>query len=284
LLAALTVLLGIFAPPAFFFNYAVADVACFFLWYRRLLCVRTVAPFRSARLLAGATPLGCSILILAVLRCFADKEVRASPVYQVEFLIAWGAAMIWVQLLASLIGLDCLEHGLERRNWAAVWGGVGLAVGSTLAVAGGNIGQGPTEATTLGPVFLAVGGLLALWALFAVVTGNTASVTVERDRPSGLRLAGLLIAWGLILGRSVAGDWVSLQATLRDFRREGLYPGLVLLVFAIAVEFLERPSRRRPFPPLSRAGIIPSALFLVLALLWLRWLGPWSGAAFAEKP
>jgi len=40
------------------------------------------------------------------------------------------------------------------------------------------------------------------------------SVTLERDLASGLRSASVLVAWGLVLGRSVAGDGVSITATM----------------------------------------------------------------------
>jgi len=275
LLAALTVLAATFFPPLFFITFALADVAFAGFWYRRLLGLDRFAGGLRTRWLAGMIPLVCAALMLAVLRTWADPEVRAGPEYQAAFLIAWGAAMIWVHVLSSLIGLDCLEHGLEGRNPAVVWAWVGLMLGTTLAVAGANIGEGPTEATTLVPMVMAVAGLLGVWAVFAAVTGSTASVTVERDQPSGVRLAGLLIAWGLILGRSVAGDWVSLEATLRDFWHDGLQAVLVLLGLAIGVEVWERPRRRRPCPPMVGAGILPAVLFLGFALVWLWWLGGW---------
>ncbi len=45
------------------------------------------------------------------------------------------------------------------------------------------------------------------------------SIVEERDLASGIRTGGLFIAVGLVLGRAVAGDWVSESATLRDFFR-----------------------------------------------------------------
>jgi hypothetical protein len=247
---------------------------CFLItWYRRLIVAAPLTTGGGSRWLVGLTPPVCLTLVWAVLRSWADPEVRSSWEYQGGFLVAWGVAMIGVNLVGSLIGLDVLEHGVERRNPAAVWAWVGLLLGATLVVAGANIGQGPTIATTLGPTILALVAMLALWLLFAASSGNTASVTVERDGPSGVRLASLLIAWGLILGRSVAGDWVSTAATWRDFLQQGLKPGFVLLGLALVIEFLERPTRRRPSPPAFQAGILPAGSFLIFALGWICYLG-----------
>src|SRR5258708_6083948 len=101
------------------------------------------AAVRSAIFLIGVFA-ALTVLMLAVLRTWADEDVRTLPVYQVAFLIAWGAAMIWTHVVSFLIGLDCLEHGLEGRNQAVVWAWAGLMLGTTMAVAGANIGQGPT--------------------------------------------------------------------------------------------------------------------------------------------
>ena len=160
-----------------------------------------------------------------------------------------------------------------RRNGAAVWAGVALTFGATFAVSGANIGQGPTVWTTLGPMVLATGSLLAFWALFSALSGNAAAIVVDRDRPSGLRLSSLLLAWGLILGRAAAGDWVSLVATWRDLLHQGLVPGLALLILALLLELCTRPTRQRPFPSMVLCGIIPACLLLGLALAWIFHLG-----------
>jgi hypothetical protein len=269
-----SVLLGIFAAYLFFIIYAFGDLFFFVTYYRRLLALPALTSRRSARWIVAITPIACFVSVLAVLRNLADLEVRDSLALQAGFLIAWGAVMIWVHVIGSLIGLNLLEHGLEGRNSAAVCAGVGLMLGATLATAGANIGQGPTVEPTLGPMFLAVGGLTILWATFSMVTGCVAAVTVDRDLPSGLRMAALSVAWGLILGRSVAGDWVSVEATLRDFLQQGLMTAALLLGIATGVEFLEQPTKRRPFPSLARSGVCPAMLFLAFALGWLWHLGP----------
>lgn len=208
-----------------------------------------------------------------MLRNAADSEVRSSVFYQAMFLAAWALVLTWVLWFGSLIGLDWLGDGIERQNRAAAWAGVGLTFGATLVVSGANIGQGPMEWTTLCPMFLASGSLLAFWALFSALRGNAAAIVVDRDRASGLRLAIMLLAWGLILGRAVAGDWVSLDATWRDVILQRLVPGLALLGLALVLEVCARPTRRRPFPSMVLCEIIPACLLLWLAPAWIFYLG-----------
>jgi hypothetical protein len=269
-----TVLLGTLAPPLFFTLYGAVDLVFFVRYYRRLMSLPDMGSGRFARRAAGMTPVGCCALLLVVLWNWADSEVRHDGALQLGFVIAWGCAVLWTQGFGTLLGLDVFEHGIEGRNPAAVWAGVGLLIGVTLAVAGANVGRGPTEATTLGPMFLAVGSLLTLWAGFSVLTGSVAAVAVERDVPSGLRTAALLIALGLILGRSVAGDWVSVEATLRDYLWQGLAPAATLLGVAAIVEFLERPTVRRPVTSIARSGVSAGALDLGFAAAWVWHLGP----------
>jgi hypothetical protein len=273
-LALATVLLGTLAPPLFFLLFAIVDLVFTLHFYRNLIGLSEMESGPFAPWAVGMTPVGCCALVLAVLRNWADPEVREDWVLQTEFVIAWGCTVLWAHVLGSLLGLDVLEHGVKGRNLAAVWTGVGLTIGVTLAAAGANVGQGPTEATTLGPMFLAVGGLLTLWAGFSVLTGSVAAVAVERDVPSGLRTAALLVALGLILGRSVAGDWISVESTLRDYLRQGLAPAATLLGVAAIIEFLERPTVRRPVTSIARSGVSPAALDLGIAAAWLWHLGP----------
>jgi hypothetical protein len=273
-LALLTVLLGTLVPPIFFFCFAAVDLVVLVYFYRRVFGLTDLASGRIARWIVGLTPVAGCALLLSVLRNWADPEVRDNPGLQVMFVIAWGCAVIWTSVLGYLLGLDVLEHGVEGGNPAALCAGLGLTIGATLATAGANVGRGPTEATTLGPMFLAVGGLMTLWAAFSVITGSVAAVTVDRDLPSGLRMAALLVALGLIFGRSVAGDWVSVRLTLRDYLQQGLLSAATLLGVAAVIEFLERPTRRRPFTSVVRSGVGAAALYLGFAVAWLWYLGP----------
>ena len=153
-----------------------------------------------------------------------------------------------------LLGLDVADYGVRGRHLAAVWAGVGLTIGVTSSAE-------PEPTSVRGrprPPRSARCSLrwaaCCLWAAFSVLTGSVAAVAVERDVPSGLRTAALLVALGLILGRWVAGDWVSVESTLRDYLRQGLAPAAALVGIAAIIEFVARPTVRRPVTSIARSG------------------------------
>jgi len=84
------------------------------------------------------------------------------------------------------------------------------------------------------------------------LTGLADGVTIDRDRGLAIRAALLLAASGLVLGRAVAGDWVSAWATVFDFG-QGAWPVLVLAVTETVVARL-RPRAQAETP------VFPDAL------------------------
>jgi hypothetical protein len=173
----------------------------------------------------------------------------------------------------AMLGIRAFEDGIERNNASAIAAISGAWLAATLCSCGANIGEGPSIYTTLGPMALALVSLFGLWLAFSIVTRNAFSITVERDLSSGIRLAGLLIAWGLILGRAVAGDWVSSQATMRDFSAQA-WPTVPLLGVSVVSEPCLRPGPRNQGSSVWAAGLAPSFLYLVAASFWLAYLGP----------
>ena len=119
---------------------------------------------------------------------------------------------------------------------------------------------------------LACVALFAAWMLFEAVSGISESVTVDRDPSAGVRLAGFLIACGLILGRGVAGDWVSAEATVRDFGLAA-WPVLLLVIAAVVVERVARPTHTTARPPVVPYGLLPALLYIGGALYQLQRLG-----------
>jgi hypothetical protein len=110
-------------------------------------------------------------------------------------------------------------------------------------------------------------GFLGLWALTEWLTGISELVTVERAGGAGLRLGGFLAGTGMILGRSVAGDWVSAQATVRDFIGMA-WPALLLALAAVTIE------RFWPFDVNARtedaaAGLFIAAVYVVVSFLYV---------------
>ncbi|MCU0982482.1 MAG: hypothetical protein MUF25_25265 [Pirellulaceae bacterium] len=241
-------------------------------WYRHCQAVTWLRCGLGLRLAVIAVPVACGVLLWIVLRRLASHDVREAPQYLALY-FAMGAA--WVGLgvrLLGLLGLSVRDDALERRNGAAAWAAAGGLIGLTLCFAGGNIGDGPGWWVVVYSALLSTGGLLLLWAILDRLTGVSESVTVERDVASGMRLGGFLAAAGLILGRAVAGNWVSAMATNAEFLRAA-WPVLVLLMLAVPCEWLCRPSVEQPQPPWFLCGLPPLVIYVGGAVLWLAQLG-----------
>jgi len=119
---------------------------------------------------------------------------------------------------------------------------------------------------------LACVALFAAWMLFETASGISDTVTVDRDPSAGLRLAGFLIACGLILGRGVAGDWVSAEATVHDFGRAA-WPVILLVIAAAVVERAVRPTPTTPRPAVVPYGLLPALLYIAGAGYQLMRMG-----------
>ena len=101
-------------------------------------------------------------------------------------------------------------------------------------------------------------------AALSALTGGFRAVRLDRDGPSGIRLAGLFAAWGMILGRAVAGDWESTRRTWTDFAAHA-WPVLAFLIVAASVERMLRPTLERPRVPWP-AGVGPAVGYLAAAV------------------
>ena len=243
-------------------------------WYRQVVIVRTIGPTRTARLPLSVAPLLCAVILFVVLRRFAAHDVRDSGRY-LAFYLVMGAA--WVGVASRLLpwfGVSPRLDALERRNAAASVAVGGALLGLTLAFAGANIGDGPGWYVVFFAALLSTGTLLLGWAVLESLTHSAEAVTIERDAASGLRLAGMLTAAGLILGRAAAGDWVSVAATTRDFVRVG-WPVLILLAADALLHRVLRPSQTNPAPGTVVAGLLPALLYVAGAAFYVVWVGPW---------
>ena len=216
----------------------------------------------------AAVVVACGILILIALRVAASSDVRDAPLYLALY-VALGLA--WLRLAEPLFivaGLSIRDDVVERRNPAALPAVVGGLVGMSCLYAGANIGNGPGWWVVVFCAALATGIWLLVWVLLAVLSGADEHVTIERDPASGLRLGGFLAATGLVLGRAVAGDWVSVSATVDDALRAA-WPVLPLLVLAVFLERRMRPTVTRPLPDSVMAGVVPAAVYVGAALVYL---------------
>ena len=68
--------------------------------------------------------------------------------------------------------------------------------------AGGNVGDGPGWWVVVFCAALSTGALFLLWGALQAATDLADSIVIERDGASAVRLAGFLVACGLVLGRS----------------------------------------------------------------------------------
>ena len=220
-------------------------------------------------------PLICAAVLAAVLRLYSSRDVQTDPVY-IAFYLVMGAAWVgFASRFLGLFGLSARDDVIERANPAAAYAIGGALLGVTLCFAGGNIGDGPGWWVVVFSAALSTLAFFLLWALLHRFTGLADTVTIDRDPASGLRLAGWFIGSGLILGRGVAGDWESMNATVFDFV-ETAWPVLLLLVAAVLLERTFRPTWERPFPSPVTYGLAPLAAYVALGAFFAAQAGWWS--------
>src|SRR5262249_23316415 len=144
-----------------------------------------------------------------------------------------------ISTFLPLFGLSPREDVVERRNHPAAWAISGALVGLTLCFAGAVGSADPAE-EMLSEVprgLLATLALLLLWAILERLASPSEAITVERDGGAAWRLAGVLIALGLLLGQAFA-DGTANPGPVRSVL-EFAAP-LALLLVATGVEFAVR--------------------------------------------
>ncbi len=240
-----------------------------YAWYRWYAAafVRPLTVRNTSRLIYFTGPVVCLALLYLVLRRWSADDVRNSQTYLTLYMLA-GAAWVglWARLLRFL-GVSPRDDVIERQNLAAAFATAGALAGITFCFAGANIGNGPGWWVVVFSAALSTGAFFLLWAAVECLTGISEAVTVERTIGSGLRLGGFLAGTGVVLGQAVAGDWVSAEATVRDF---GVVAWPVLPLAAAAV-ILERlwPFDINARTEDSAAGLFIAAVYLVVSFLYI---------------
>jgi hypothetical protein len=245
-----------------------AAVFCWMSWYLPLLGVRGFGGRPAAVRRVALAPLAAMAMLWYVLRNMSSFDVQDDTRYLAMYL-AIGAA--WTGLSVRLIpwfGLDPRRDVAERRNDAAAVAIGGAVFACALCFAGGNIGDGPGWWVVLIAALIASAGLFGIWGVVERISNVSEAVTIERDLAAGIRLAGILIAAGLVLGRGVAGDWVSLDATVRDFVVTA-WPVLPLGAVAVIVERLARPTVEQPSASVATWGAAPAILYVAFAAMYI---------------
>lgn len=245
------------------------------IWFWPLASVHRVVGRVRHRLAMAAVAVVCTLALLAVLRWLAADDVRNDLRYLFMYQFIGAAWVAVARGALPLLGYSARDDVLERRNGAAGWVVAGSLLALTLCFAGGNIGNGPGWWVVVFSAALATAGLFGLWTVYEWALRPGEAITIGRDTAAGLRLAGLLVAWGMILGAAVAGDWVSIAATVRDFGLRA-WPALVLLAIAAALEKLWPMRVERDLLSALLWGAFPAFVYLVGAVAWLSLARIWA--------
>jgi hypothetical protein len=242
------------------------------VWLLRMSRLQTVQYRR-----AGTAPIAialalCVVLVFGILKTGASFDVVDAPRYLFMYVVlglAWSRVS---EMAFAYAGVSARDDVIERGNSAAVPAVIGGLVAVTLCYAGGNIGDGPGWWVVVFSAGLATGTLLLAWLALSHLTAVTDAVTIDRDPAAGLRLGAFLVSSGLVLGWAVAGDWHSARATVTDL--VVVLPAiLAILIGALIVERLARPTPQVPHLPLVAYGLLPATLYICIAIATLSWLG-----------
>jgi hypothetical protein len=245
-------------------------VVVWLIWFGRTLVVGRASSM--GRQLLLFVPFAAAVLLFATLRLLAAHDVRDDSRYLWLYFLL-GAAWVGLAVRAlPLLGVSPRDDVLERGNRAAADAVAGALLALTVCFAGGNIGDGPGWWVVVFSSGLATAALFLTWALLETSSAVSETVTIDRDRAAGIRLAGFLLACGTIFGRGAAGDWVSAELTVRDFVTAA-WPAIPLLVIAAMVERSARPTATAPQPSPLTYGVVPAAGYLALAALVVARLG-----------
>jgi hypothetical protein len=146
-----------------------------------------------------------------------------------------------------------------------------LTVAATCCAAGANIGDGPGFEVVLFCAVLSSGCLFVLWLLVALASGAADAITIDRDLGTGVRIGGWLAGTGMVLGACVAGDWISLIVTLKDFAKYS-WPAVT---FACGFAIFERTISRRPSSrgPNRTLSFAAASLMACTGALYAIWIG-----------
>jgi uncharacterized membrane protein YjfL (UPF0719 family) len=236
-------------------------------WYSDLITVnRFRLPIQQRLVLFGA-PIASLAVIFVILTKLASSDVRHDPLYLAFYLLIGAAWIGGGTLVFPLLGISARDDVLEKGNGASAWAIVGALGGISCAFTGGNIGNGPGVTAVLFTSVLSTGLFFVLWFVFDVLTSISDAITIDRANGSGIRMAGFLLGLGLLSGWSVAGDWVSASATLRDFLHSS-WPAVAMTAIAVFLELvLKRVSIR--FSSGIAVSAVFSAFYVGLGLAWI---------------
>jgi uncharacterized membrane protein YjfL (UPF0719 family) len=262
------------SPDELFVTIAAAAIGPVWwaVWLFQLWRLPLLKEGRAGRAAATAALAACALLMFGVLRTLASFDVVDAPQYLFMYIVLGLAWLRAFEIGFAWLGLSVRDDVVERGNRAATLAAAGAFTGLTACYAGANIGDGPGWWVVVFSAGLATVTWLLAWFTLAFFTPVADTVAIDRDPAAGLRLGAFLAASGLVLGRAVAGDWVSQDATVNDFVTSAA-PVLLLLAMAMSVEYYARPTAERPQAPIVGMGLAPAAAYLTLAIVAVARLG-----------
>jgi hypothetical protein len=247
-------------------------------WCRWWFIVISRAPFgasTSIRAALAVAPIACMLALLGILKFFAASDVRDDARYLLLYTVA-GAAWIGLARVGIVsLGLSLRDDCIERRNGPVTTVTCCAMLAITLCFGGANIGDGPGWWVVIFCAALATGSLFALWTTVQGATAIADALTIERNASDAVRFGAFLVASGLILGRSVAGSWISVAETVKDFVAMA-WPALVLCVVELVVGHIRNSDRVAAVRAGSAMGLAIGAAYLIAAIAYVISLGWWT--------
>ncbi len=236
-------------------------------WYGDIASVNRLRAPVSKRLVLLTAPLVCLALILIALTKLAATTVRNDGLYISFYLLVGAGWLGGATLIFPFLGISARDDVLERGNRAASWAVTGALTGASCSFAGANVGNGPGVEAVLFSAVLSSALFIGLWLGMDLLTSISDAITVDRDERAAIRLGGFLLGLGLLSGWSVAGDWVSASATLKDFVISA-WPAMLLAAVAVGVEVLFRKASVHLSAKTSPSLVI-SAVYVGVSLVWV---------------
>jgi hypothetical protein len=240
-------------------------------WKLRFFPSNSLIANRKTALVWLAFMSACAFSLYFTLEKWSSPSVR-DDAGEVSFYLIFSLA--WIALTQSafaFFGISVRDDVAERRNRSAGFAAAGLTIAATCCAVGANIGDGPGFEVVLFCVVLATSYLLVLWFLIAWPFGLADTITIERDLGAGIRAGGWFAGTGAVIGACVAGDWISVAATLKDF----VHYAWPLAVFACAFGLFERSATRRALASRPSVAISISAASAMVAAgaVCAGWIG-----------
>lgn len=251
-----------------FFFVPFAGIGWLF-YYRSLTSLDPMLVQHTDQQMMKYTPALIAVGLFLVIKTFGDPFVR-NDLFYLFFYWIWGMSwLIMASWLFPFMGFSLNDDGLQRRNTGATIALCGAFFGIAAAYTGGNIGEGPGWWIVALCVIVSTGGFFLSWLALEYFTQISETITIERNLSAGVRLAIFLIVTGILLGRSVSGNWLGMGDFILSFVVRAWYM-IPLIAVAVFIEWRSRPTPETPQPRGVAYTTVPTLtyiLFIVVSVI-----------------